>query len=350
MKHTAKLLLVCLPLLAVMLGACSSDSPLAPATESVVPGALKTGRPLAVESATLHVWALNTNDAPVNVHRITAPWDEATTTWVTFGSQYAPEIVNSFPADAIGWRTVDITSLVSAWANGDQPNYGLLLDQPQDGTPWVKYHSRENATNQPWLEVCFLMDDGEVVCEALACIADTYVWENRPNVVHGLDLVLYTGWTAPSPYEKQSLLLFGIPEIPDEPGDGCTLTPGYWKTHSEFGPAPYDATWAELPQGASTPFFLSGKTYHQVLWTPPAGGNAYYILAHAYIAAKLNKLNGADFTDAQAAFDAATTVFDTYTPAQIGALRGAARNPIVALAQTLDDYNNGLIGPGHCSD
>ena len=33
---------------------------------------------------------------------------------------------------------------------------------------------------------------------------------------------------------------------------GCTLTPGYWKTHSEFGPAPYDDNWANLPNGAST--------------------------------------------------------------------------------------------------
>ena len=51
----------------------------------------------------------------------------------------------------------------------------------------------------------------------------------------------------------------------------CTRTPGYWKTHSEFGPAPYDATWAQLPSGASTTFFLSGKTYYQVLWTPRQG-------------------------------------------------------------------------------
>ena len=28
------------------------------------------------------------------------------------------------------------------------------------------------------------------------------------------------------------------------PGPGCTLTQGYWKTHSKYGPAPYDSTWA----------------------------------------------------------------------------------------------------------
>jgi len=74
-------------------------------------------------------------------------------------------------------------------------------------------------------------------------------------------------------------------------GDGCTLTPGYWKTHSAYGPAPYDPTWALI--GEDTPFFLSGISYYEALWTEPKGGNAYYILAPAYIAARLNVLNGA---------------------------------------------------------
>jgi hypothetical protein len=134
--------------------------------------------------------------------------------------------------------------------------------------------------------------------------------------------------------------------------DTCTLTQGYWKTHSEYGPAPYDETWGMLPDGADTEFFLSGMTYYEVLNTPPAGGNAYYQLAHQYIAAELNKLAGADFTDAQDAFDDATALFETYTPAEIGALRGnnALRQEFISLAGTLADYNEGIIGPGHCDD
>lgn len=132
-------------------------------------------------------------------------------------------------------------------------------------------------------------------------------------------------------------------------GGGCTLTPGYWKTHSEFGPAPYDNTWAQLPNGASTVFFLSGQTYYQVLWTSPQGGNAYYILAHAFIAARLNLLNGASSTpEVDAAMTWATTFFNTYTPSSN--LSRTVRTAAVANATTLDNYNNGLIGPGHCSE
>lgn len=133
-------------------------------------------------------------------------------------------------------------------------------------------------------------------------------------------------------------------------GGGCTLTPGYWKTHSIYGPAPYDDTWAMI--GEDTPFFLSGKSYYQVLWTAPAG-NAYYILGHAYIAAQLNFLNGASSTpEVDAAFAEATGLFNTYTPAQIAAMRGnnPVRQRFVALGDILDDYNNGYFGPGHCSE
>ncbi len=89
-----------------------------------------------------------------------------------------------------------------------------------------------------------------------------------------------------------------------------------------------------------------------MLWTAPQG-NAYYILAHAYIAAELNQLNGASIpADVLAAFDTATTLFSTYTPADIGALRGnrAPRPQFIALAKILDDYNNGITGPGHCDE
>lgn len=134
--------------------------------------------------------------------------------------------------------------------------------------------------------------------------------------------------------------------------DGCTLTPGYWKTHSEFGPAPFDDTWNELADGASTVFFLSGQSWYEVLWTPPKG-NAYYILARAYMAASLNFLNGASAPpEVLDAWNEATDLFETYTPADIDALRGnrPPRPRFLELAGLLDMYNNGLLGPGHCSE
>jgi hypothetical protein len=145
--------------------------------------------------------------------------------------------------------------------------------------------------------------------------------------------------------------------------EGCTLTQGYWKTHNDSfrGGAPTDDTWQLLGdvdgdgtvEGEGEEFFLSGQTYFEVMWTAPKG-NAYYILAVQYIAANLNVLAGADASAVSDELAAATTLFETYNPAQIAALKGkngkALRVQFIDLAGTLGAYNEGAIGPGHCDE
>ena len=143
--------------------------------------------------------------------------------------------------------------------------------------------------------------------------------------------------------------------------EGCTLTQGYWKTHNDLfrvgkpgGPAS-DPAWA-LVGGPGATFFLSGQTWFQVFWTAPAG-NAYYILAVQYMAAKLNILDGVDASpEVDAAVAAAETLFGTYTPAQIKALKAnkpadaALRTQFISLAGTLGSFNEGLAGVEHCTE
>lgn len=133
--------------------------------------------------------------------------------------------------------------------------------------------------------------------------------------------------------------------------DGCTLTQGYWKTHSQAGPAAHpDEAW-DLIGGSDTDFFSSGQSYLEVLNTAPKKGNAYYILAHQYIAAELNMLNGAFVpSEVQEAFDAATELFNNNTPDDVINLKGQDKQPWLDAASVLGDYNEGLIGPGHCSE
>ena len=129
--------------------------------------------------------------------------------------------------------------------------------------------------------------------------------------------------------------------------EGCSLTQGYWKTHSIYGPAPYDDTWALI--GENTQFFGNvGTSWYQMLWLNPRGGNAYVILAKQYIAAVLNELNGADVsiiavTMGEAEYWLNTYTFDYHFTKDEKAI-------MTALASTLDQYNRGLIGPGHCSE
>ena len=132
------------------------------------------------------------------------------------------------------------------------------------------------------------------------------------------------------------------------PSEGCSLTQGYWKTHSKYaGAKKYDATWALI--GEDTPFFSSGKTWFEAISTSSAGGSAYYILAHQYIAARLNIAGGTSSTPAvNVALAGATAFFSTYTPSST--LSATVRAQAIAYAGTLADYNEGRIGPGHCPD
>jgi hypothetical protein len=135
----------------------------------------------------------------------------------------------------------------------------------------------------------------------------------------------------------------------------CTLTQGYWKTHNLLfnNGKNADPTWTAsssnppLTNGASTPFFLSGQTWYQVFWTAPKG-NAYYQLAHQYMAAKLNMLSGASAPPSViAAIAYAESFFQNNTPTN---WPKSQKNTILNNAGILGSYNEGLIGPGHCSE
>lgn len=130
---------------------------------------------------------------------------------------------------------------------------------------------------------------------------------------------------------------------------GCTLTQGYWKTHSQAGPAPYDDTWLKIGgTQEKTAFFLSGQSWLGVFKTPPAG-NPYYQLAHQYEAAKLNILNGASSTMAvTTAISGAESFLVVNAPTV--KLTAAQRSQLLAWAGTLGAYNEGRTGPGHCSE
>lgn len=131
---------------------------------------------------------------------------------------------------------------------------------------------------------------------------------------------------------------------------GCTYTQGYWKTHSDQGPAPYDDGWKSRYMEEDTPFYNSGKTWLQTFRTPPAG-NPYYILAHQYMAAQLNIGNGASAPQEvyNALYAAAKGVF-SFRPDGDVTLSSEDRRAALYLAPILADYNEGLTGPGHCSE
>jgi hypothetical protein len=117
---------------------------------------------------------------------------------------------------------------------------------------------------------------------------------------------------------------------------------GYWKTHSKYGPSSYDPTWALI--GEDTDFFQSGQSWYKVIKTEPRKGNVYYILAHQYIAARLNELAGVNVPENVAdAMAKAFRLFSNYKPADLEKLWGnnELRKEFLMLSWYLEKYNNG---------
>jgi hypothetical protein len=169
---------------------------------------------------------------------------------------------------------------------------------------------------------------------------DSIVVVQGQSAQHGDPLVLtstvFTGTSNASGIggnETGALITYYNTILPPPPV-GCTFTQGYWKNHTNVWPSPYSPT---------ATFFTSGQTWITNLNTPPKGGNAYYILSHQYIAAVLNGANGASApASVAAAIATATTYFQNPSASNLTSA------DLIALADLLDQYNNGLAGVPHC--
>ena len=294
-----------------------------------------------IESAMFFINVTAADGEEVTLHRVTDYWEETAVTWNNFGSSFDAFVDGSYTPNDMGWHSVDVTGLVSGWLDETFPNYGILLKETAPDT--TQTYSSKEGSDSPYLMIWWSLN-GLSGYDSTGAFADSYIQSDSGDVNFGDAMVLVTGWQ--DTVETQTLVAFEIEVV----YPGCTRSKGYWKTHSIYGPAPYDSAWALL--GEDSTFFLSNQTNYEVMWTAPSGGNAYYMLAHQYIAASINILNGADPSEIQEAFDDATDMLETYTPEYIGSLKG--NNPIrqdfIGLKSMLAQYNGGEIGPGNCEE
>jgi hypothetical protein len=153
---------------------------------------------------------------------------------------------------------------------------------------------------------------------------------------------------------------------------GCTRTPGYWKTHPCEWPLPFTpgangtalSTQCALTSNPNeqcacdsvNTILIGTRAYNQcellcALDRNPQGGNALVILAFQLIAAKLNILSGAspppgcDIAAADALIGNLNILTDFVPSGGKGNTLGPA---MTAAAACLDVYNNGFGGVPHC--
>lgn len=122
----------------------------------------------------------------------------------------------------------------------------------------------------------------------------------------------------------------------------CTFTIGFWKNHPEAWPP------------GCFPMTLGSNAYSSAevmaILNQSTGGNGAISLAHQLIATKLNICQGANPAAVAACVTAADAHLsgcgaDKIPPHGTCSLAPGATS---ATTQCLDDYNNGLTGPGHC--
>jgi len=343
-------------LLAVITGCQNDSNMLEPQNSFNPPSAAFMEIPdgATVESATFYIYVLTPGNQPVNTHRVTADWDETTVTWNSFGEAFDPAIIGSFTTATAGWYTVDITDLFKSWLDGSVPNYGILLDQVEKEYPRTIYLAHENDYNQPFMEVCYTVNGEETCIEAVAD-QDAYIWELNPNQNNGTSIALYTGWAFETDMEKQSLVWFDITttDIPDD--SGCSLTIGYWKNHAGFGPQDDMVSallpiWLGTPGGAKSMAVNSAAMAVDILKQKVYGkpNNGITKLYAQMLGAKLNDANGASIGDIADALADADAFLADHDYMDWGDLSDADKDMVMYWHDMFDDYNNGLIGPGHC--
>jgi len=127
--------------------------------------------------------------------------------------------------------------------------------------------------------------------------------------------------------------------LPGVVGNSCTYTQGYWRNHPDAWPV--------------TSLTLGTATYQaaelMAILDNPARGNGLVILAHQLIAAKLNIVNGADPSAVQQTVTDADNMIGALVipPLGNGYLPPGQTGD---LNETLTEYNEGIIGPGHCDN
>lgn len=138
---------------------------------------------------------------------------------------------------------------------------------------------------------------------------------------------------------------------------GCTYSKGYWKNHAGFGPqadvvTPFLPIWLGDDGGAMSMAVTDAQTAVNVLQQKTYGdpSNGITKLYAQLLAAKLNIANGAGMVDIADVVSDADAFLAAHDWMDWGNLEMTQKHEVLSWKDMLDDYNNGIIGPGYCGD
>jgi len=135
---------------------------------------------------------------------------------------------------------------------------------------------------------------------------------------------------------------------------GCTLTIGYWKTHTgTTGRNPDNVTqfltqWLGNPFGTKSVQVATAAQAQQLLSMDGGASNGIVKLHAQLLAAKLNIARGASGADVATTIGQADSYLTWKDATAWATASKADKTKILTWMTLLDAYNNGDLGPGHC--
>lgn len=113
-----------------------------------------------INNATLNIYqqsSVPSNDSNMGfkAQYMKSQWNEGSVTWNNANYLGGTEIGIGEATNSLGWKTTDVTVMVSAWHSGQQPNYGLIVtgdEGPQNNRSRV-YRTKEYTNYRPYIDV-----------------------------------------------------------------------------------------------------------------------------------------------------------------------------------------------------
>ncbi|MFN0152497.1 MAG: hypothetical protein ACKVU1_17485 [bacterium] len=266
---------------------------------------------------------------------VAAELDAPTLTYVESGYGRVDLVVTAGATGTPGGFTLWWMKRADFEANGGQwYEYG----NPAQGDAW--FVGQPTLNNFPGEPGTFLLGPNESITIQPGDIADetglvSYSFDEHE---YGTDYVycVYanaaTGWDQSGYSTNSSATTNGADA-------NCTFTQGYWKNKPEEWPV------SSLTLGSVS---YTAAQLMSIL-RQSVQGNGLVSMSRQLIATKLNLAMGADPTDVAPTVVAADALIGALVvpPVGSGYLAPATTS---AFTEVLDDFNNGIIGPGHCGD
>lgn len=155
------------------------------------------------------------------------------------------------------------------------------------------------------------------------------------------------------PTNSTTDLTYDFGFVPPPPA-GCTLTIGYWKTHAGFTGnnadvvSQYLPIWLGTAGGVASTQVTTATQAVSILSMSGGASNGIVKLKAQLLAAKLNIASGASSAAVSATIATADAFLATNAASSWSSLPNQTKAQVNSWMTALDNYNNGLVGPGHC--